>query len=383
MRPYRIEVPESELVDLRERLARTRWPAQDVEPPWAAGADPAYVRELCEYWREGFDWRAREQALNRFPGFLEEVDGVDLHFWHVRGKGPAPTPLLLLHGWPGSMAEFEPVIEPLTDPAAHGGDPADAFDVVVPALPGFGFGGKPPEPGWGITRMGAAFHRLMTERLGYPRYAIQGGDWGMFIGSRIAASEPGSVIGLHLNFVLGRAQLHESDLPEPADEEERAIVASRREFGAEESAYSLTQATKPLSLGIAQEDSPAGLAAWIVEKLRTWSDCDGELETAFTKDQILTDVMFYWAPRSVISAARMYREARRDEVGLYPPKVEVPTAVADFPADILPASRQWAERRYRIERWTKMARGGHFPATEQPQALVDDVRAFFGGLRGD
>lgn len=381
VRPYEIAVPESVLTDLRERLTRTRWAAPDVEAPWRAGADVGYVRELCEYWRDGFDWRRREAELNRFPGFLAEVDGVALHFWHVRGRGPAPTPLLLLHGWPGSIAEFEPVIGPLTDPEAHGGDPRDAFDVVVPALPGFGFGGKPTEAGWGISRMAAAFHELMTARLGYAAYGVQGGDWGMFIGSRIAASEPESVLGLHLNFVLGRAQLHESELPEPEDERERDAVQARRAFGAEETAYSLLHGTKPTSLGIAQEDSPAGLAAWIVEKLQTWSDCGGEIETAFTKDQILTNLMFYWAPQSVTSAARIYREARRDDPGLHPPRVEVPTAVASFPADILPAPRRWAERHYRIARWTDMPRGGHFPATEQPDLLVADLRAFFAELR--
>lgn len=381
--PFEIAVPDAVLTDLRDRLARTRWPDQDVEAPWEAGADVGYVRELCDYWRDGYDWRAHEARLNRFPGFLAEVDGVELHFWHVKGKGPSPTPLLLLHGWPGSMAEFEPAIGPLTDPAAHGGDPRDAFDVVVVGLPGFGFGGKPREPGWGISRMAAAFHRLMTEVLGYERYGVQGGDWGMFIGARIAASQPDHVIGLHLNFVMGRAQLHESVLPEPQDEQERRIVERRRAFGAEESAYSLVQGTKPTSLGIAQDDSPAGLAAWIVEKLRTWSDCDGDVESAFSKDRILTNVMFYWAPRSATSAARIYREARRDEAGLHPPMVEVPTAVAAFPADILPAARRWVEQHYRVARWTDMPRGGHFPASEQPELLVPDVRAFFAGLRGE
>ena len=381
-RPYEIAVPDAVLDDLRERLARTRWAAPDVEAPWEAGADVGYVRELCDHWREGYDWRAHEAALNRFPGFLADVDGVDLHFWHVRGKGPSPTPLLLLHGWPGSMAEFEPVIEPLTDPAAHGGDAADAFDVVVPALPGFGFGGKPREPGWNLSRIAAAFHTLMTDVLGYERYGIQGGDWGMFTGARMAASNPRETIGLHLNFVMGRAQLHESELPEPHNEEERRIVERRRAFGATETAYSLLQGTKPTSLGIAQEDSPAGLAAWIVEKMRTWSDCDGDVERAFTKDRILTNVMFYWAPQSVTSAARIYREAHRDHDGLHPPKVEVPTAVAVFPADILPAARPWAERHYDIVRWTPMPRGGHFPASEQPELLVADVRAFFRELGG-
>ncbi len=260
--PAPIEVPQAVLDDLAERLARTRW-AEPVEGTgWDAGADVEYVRELCEYWREGYDWRSHEAALNRFELMSCEVDGVDFHFWWVRGRGPRPVPLLLLHGWPGSIAEFHGLIEPLTDPAATGGDPVDSFDVVIPSLPGYGFGGRPHEPGWGVTRTATAFNTLMTDRLGYDRFGVQGGDWGSIIGHKLASDHPESVLGLHLNLGLGRNQIKLDELSAgPMTEEERKVVQWRRTFDAEEFGYAIVQGTKPMSLAIAQADSPAGTAA--------------------------------------------------------------------------------------------------------------------------
>jgi epoxide hydrolase len=375
IRPFTIDVPQSVLDDLHARLERTRWPEPLPAGGWNAGVDIDYIRGLCDYWRTGYDWRAAEAALNRYPQFLCAVDGVDFHFWHVRGQSPAPFPLLLVHGWPGSIFEFHHLIGPLTDPAAHGGDPADAFDVVIPALPGYGFSGKPKEPGWGPSRTAAAFDRLMTAELGYDRYGTQGGDWGGIITARMGGLVPEHIAGIHLNFILGGTP------PEgEQSEQDRAVAAELAAFQANETGYSSVHGTKPMSLGIAQSDSPAGIAAWIVEKFRTWSDCDGDVERVYTRDQLLTNIMFYWAPNSIASAANMYYEARRDG-SFRTGGVRVPTAVASFPKEIYRVPRHWVEGRYNIQRWTDMPHGGHFAALEQPDLLLDDVRAFFRTLR--
>ena len=381
---YRIDVPQQVLDDLRERLGRARWPEplpQATGHAWERGADVAYVRELCEYWRTSYDWRGQEAALNAWPQFMSTVDGVDLdgvdvHYWHVRGQGPSPLPLILVHGWPGSIFEFHHLIGPLTDPAAHGGDPADAFDVVIPSLPGFGFSGKPREPGWGPQRTARAFHDLMTRELGYARYGTQGGDWGSAVTSAMAASHPESVIGAHLNFVMGFPTPEQAKEPEAKAYLDHAAAIQRDEMG-----YFQVQSTKPMSLGIAQSDSPAGLAAWIVEKFRTWSDCGGDVENVYTKDQLLTNIMFYWAPNSIASAANMYYESRREGLGIAAGRITVPVGAAVFPEELVRCPRSWAENRMNITRWTEMPRGGHFAALEQPELLLEDVRAFFRDLR--
>jgi pimeloyl-ACP methyl ester carboxylesterase len=374
-RPYTIEVPDAVLDDLRERLGRTRWPEQIPTTGWDYGVDVAYLRELCEHWRDGYDWRRWEARLNELPGFRCEVDGVDLHYWHVRGVGPAPMPLMLIHGWPGSMMEFLELIGPLADPGAYGGDPADAFDVVVPALPGFGFGGVPRERGWGVPRIAAALHALMTRELGYERYAAQGGDWGSMISAKLGATYPEQVAGIHLNFILA---------PPPSDPGSEDAEALERlgHWRATQSAYLQIQSTLPDSVTVAQADSPAGLAAWIVEKFRRWSDCGGDVERAFSKDTLLTNLMFYWAPNSTPAAARIYYESAQDPDGtLARPRVEVPVAYAAFPREIVRPPRHWVEPHYAIARWTEMPRGGHFAALEQPDLLLDDVRVFLRTLR--
>ncbi|HMO97202.1 MAG TPA: epoxide hydrolase, partial [Tepidiformaceae bacterium] len=263
-RPFSIHVPDADLDDLRGRLRRTRWPAALDGAGWDYGANIGYIRELCDYWRDSFDWRSKEAELNELPGFLCEVDGVDLHFWHVPSDDPEAIPLLLIHGWPGSMAEFVEMLRVLKAKES----PGATFHLVVPSLPGFGFGGKPTERGWGITRIAAAFHKLMTEELGYPKYGVQGGDWGGIVSSKMASAYPESVVGAHLNFVIAPP-------PPELSEEDKAMVAQRDAFQAGETGYSNVQGTKPDSLTLAQSDSPAGLAAWIVEKFRTWSDCSG------------------------------------------------------------------------------------------------------------
>lgn len=377
-RPYAIHVPDAVLDDLRDRLGRTRWPEPLDGAGWDYGADVAYVRELCEHWRTAYDWRAHERRLNELPGFLCEVDGVDLHFWHVRSPVEGAMPLLLVHGWPGSMLEFERLVGPLTDPAAHGGDPADAFDVVVPALPGYGFGGRPRDRGWGISRIARAFDTLMTDELGYERYAAQGGDWGAIVSAKLGAAHADHVLGIHVNMLVAPPPRDASG----DDDEAREARERDRFWRTREAAYSRVQRTKPDSLTVAQTDSPAGLAAWIVEKFRTWSDCDGDVESAVDRDTLLTNLMFYWAPPSAASAARLYYEAAVDADGIARRgRVEVPVGYAAFPHEIFRPPRAWAEEHYAIRRWTPMPRGGHFAALEQPELLLDDVRAFFRDLR--
>jgi microsomal epoxide hydrolase len=373
-RPYSIRVPQDLLEDLAARLARTRWPTAIPGSNWDYGADVLAIKDLCDYWRNGFDWRLHERQLNRYPQFTSTVDGVDIHYWHVKGKGPNPFPLLLIHGWPGSIVEFFAMIEPLTDPDALGGNPAESFDVVIPALPGFGFSGKPTQRGWGITRMAAAFDRLMSEELGYERYGVQGGDWGGIISSKMASAHGDHVAAAHLNFALGTP-------PQTMTEADEEWLAQRSAFQAVETGYSAIQGTKPMSLAVAQSDSPAGLAAWIVEKFRAWSDCAGEVENAFSRDVLLMNLMFYWAPNSIASAARIYFEAQRDPGAFRYPRVETPTAFAVFPKEPWRAPRSWLEPRYNIRRWTEMPRGGHFAALEQPELLLRDVREFFREFR--
>jgi epoxide hydrolase len=352
------------LEDLRRRLGETRWPEPIPGAEWDYGANVETIRELCEYWRDGYDWRAHEAELNRFPGFRCEVDGVDLHFWHLRSAKPDALPLLLLHGWPGSIYEFHQVIGPLSE----------QFDLVVPALPGFGFSGKPRERGWGVTRIAAAFDTLMS-MLGYERYGVQGGDWGAIIAAKLGAAYPEHVAGIHVNYVIAPP-------PPDAGPEHAAAVEHYRHWRTYEDAYSRLQRTKPDSLTVGQSDSPAGLAAWIVEKFRTWSDCDGDVVGYFGRDTLLTNLMFYWAPPahgSVESAARIYYESARDPAGREERgRVEVPVAYAEFPHEIMSPPREWAEAHYAIERWTEMPRGGHFAALEAPEQLAGDVRAFFG-----
>lgn len=375
LRPFAINVPDDTLVDLRRRLAATRWPDPGFDPGWEYGADLTYLRETCAYWASGYDWRKQEAALNQYPQFLCEVDGVDFHFWHVKGKGPKPFPLLLVHGWPGSIYEFHHLIGPLTDPAAYGGDPADAFDVVVPALPGYGWSAKPKERGWGPSRTAAAFDKLMTEELGYAKYGTQGGDWGGIITARMGAAHGANIAGVHLNFIIGA--------PPAGDDSPQSKTASaeRAKFQAEETAYSQLHSTKPISLAIAQSDSPAGMAAWIIEKFRTWSDCNGDIESVYTKDQLLTNIMFYWATNSNASSSFMYLESRRDQGAFGFARVEPPVGVAVFPKEIYRSPRAWCEPRYNIQRWTEFPIGGHFAAMERPQELLGDMRAFFRTVR--
>lgn len=377
--PYKIEVSDEVLNDLRERLARTRFPGEVPNTGWEYGTNLAYLKQLVEYWRTRYDWRQHEAALNRFNHFKTRINGLDIHFIHEKGRGPNPKPLLLSHGWPGSIAEFVEIIPLLTDPAAHGGDPEQSFDVIAPSLPGYGFSGHPQVRAINIQAIAEIFHTLMTETLGYRHYCAQGGDWGSAITSRLGEIHRESLYGIHVNllFVGGRTR-REGEL----SNEEKVFLADWDNFRREETGYQQIQGTKPQTLAYGLNDSPAGLAAWIVEKFRTWSDCDGDVERRFTKDQLLTNVMIYWITQSINSSMRLYYESRhhpwRPDTNK---RIETPTAAALFPREILKPPREWAEEAFNIQRWTVMPRGGHFAAMEEPKLLADDIRAFFSGLK--
>ena len=377
--PFRIDVPEPAMADLRLRLARTRWPDQAPGASWAYGADLAYVKELCTYWQERYDWRKDETLLNGFRQFTAPVAGIDLHFIHEEGRGPAPLPLLLSHGWPGSIWEFHKIIPMLTDPARFGGDPRDAFTVVAPSLPGYGFSFAPGQPRFGVTEIADAFATLMTDVLGYGRFAAQGGDWGGFITSRLGVAYPERLAGIHVNLLSLRR-----DLPRPKDPtpEERTYLDDLGAWLREETGYQWIQGTKPQTLAFGLTDSPAGLAAWIVEKFRAWSDCGGDVERRFTKDELLANITVYWVTGAINSSFWPYYARYHAPWPIGDgQRVEVPTAYAAFPKEIVRPPRSWAERVYNIRRWTVMPSGGHFAALEEPQALVGDLRAFFRDLR--
>lgn len=379
IRPFEVHIPEPVLEDLYARLEMTRFPDELVGAEWDYGTNLAYQRELIEYWLDEFDWRAQERLINELDHFKTNIDGLDIHFIHQRSPVEGATPLLISHGWPGSFLEFMKVIGPLTDPVAHGGNAEDAFHVVIPSLPGFGFSDKPSERGYGPAQMADSFAKLM-ERLGYDRYGAQGGDWGSFITQRVAAEHPDRVIGLHLNLITVGPPPGVTD-PEagvPAAELER--MRERQAFWAPEQGYSAIQGTKPQTLGYALSDSPSGQAAWIIDKVHVLCDCPGGHEEKFTKDELLTNITLYWVTETTTSASRIYFESRRAP-SRGPTYIDVPTGVALFPNEIALPPRKWAEARYNIVRWTEMPRGGHFAALEEPELYIEDVRAFFGSLR--
>lgn len=376
--PFKISVPDSVLADLRERLARTRLPDEVHGSGWDYGTNLAYLNELLAYWRERYDWRKHERELNTYAHFKARVDDLNIHFIHEQGRGPNPKPLLLIHGWPGSVYEFQQIIPMLTDPAAHGGKVGESFTVIAPSLPGYGFSDHPTRRAVGIETMARMFHKLMTEVLGYQRYGAQGGDWGSAITSCIGYEFQPSLYGIHVNMIgAGPA-----DGRAPANDEEKKFFAAAEKFRHEEAGYQAIQGTKPQTLAYGLNDSPAGLAAWIVEKFRTWSDCGGDVERRFTKDQLLTNVMIYWVTETINSSTRLYYETRHNPWRMKSgTKIETPSAIALFPGELLLPPRSWAERAYNVKRWTVMPRGGHFAAMEEPALLAADVRAFFSELR--
>lgn len=377
MRPFTINIPDAAIADLRGRLLRARWPDEINDDTWDWGTRAETLRRFVDHWATGYDWRACEAALNTLPQFRAEVDGLNIHFVHVRGKGPNPHPLIITHGWPGSFVEMHQIIPLLTDPAAHGGDPDDAFDVVVPSLPGYGFSDAPTAPGMSPRAVARLWVTLM-QSLGYSRFGLQGGDWGAVVSTCLAMQNPDSVSGFHLNFLSGGFPPAAAD----ASAEEKAYFRARSTWYDTEGAYGHEHATKPQTLAYALTDSPVGLAGWILEKIRTWSDCNGEPDAAIPMDAVLTNISIYWFTGTIGSSMRLYKEMRRDPLR-FPAgsRIAPPFAFAQFPVEIPCPPRVLAERFFNVRQWTVMPRGGHFAAWEQPALLADDMRTFFRTVR--
>lgn len=386
IRPFEIQVDEGVLRDLQERLARTRWPDQIPGSSWEYGVDLGYMKGLVDYWRTAYDWRKQERLLNQFPQFTTEIDGIRLHFIHHRSKHANALPLVIVHGWPGSIYEFYKIIGPLTEPEKHGGRPEDAFHVVCPSLPGFGFSSLPKEPGWSSQHMATTIAKLMA-RLGYTRYGAQGGDWGSGIARSLASGDGAHCIGAHSNFP-GGSRPTEEPMRGVTEPELKRLEQRNRELN-DHKAYAAIQGSRPLTLGYGLNDSPAGLAAWVVDKFWAWSDHHGNLENSFTKDELLTDVMIYWVTQTMPSSTRIYYESSHNNPR--PPSMtpfqgggkSSPVGFALFPKEINVPPRAWVERSTgnRVIHWTEMPRGGHFAALEQPDLLVSDVREFFRKVR--
>jgi microsomal epoxide hydrolase len=377
---FQIAFSDEVLHDLSERLGRTRWPEVPPQEPWSTGTSVSYMRDLAGYWANQFDWRAQEMLLNRFQQFKVAIAGIDLHYIHEQGKGPNPMPLLLSHGWPGSIVEFQKIIPMLTDPKRFGADPGDAFTVVAPSLPGYTLSFTLGQPRFGVIEMAEVFAALMTDVLGYDRFAAQGGDWGAFITSRLGYAFADRMAGIHINLFAMR---RDPSLLQNATPEEQDFLKQLKHFLKEETGYQWIQGTKPTTLSFALTDSPVGLAAWIAEKFKSWTQNSGVIEDAVSRDELLSNVMLYWATGAIGSSfwpyyARAHSSWPIPDGGM----IMVPTGYAEFPGEILHPPRSLAERTYgNIQRWTKMAKGGHFAALEQPELLAKEVREFFRPLR--
>jgi pimeloyl-ACP methyl ester carboxylesterase len=374
--PFTLAIPQAALDDLRRRLAQTRWPEKETVDDWTQGSPLERVKSLCAHWQEGYDWRRCEARLNALGQFKTRIDDLDIHFLHVRSKHPEAMPLLMTHGWPGSVIEFMKVIGPLTDPTAHGGRAEDAFHVIAPSLPGYGFSGKPTTTGWGVPHIAMAWIQLM-ERLGYGRWVAQGGDWGSAVTTVIGVIRPPACAAIHVNMPIGM-------FPDPEEranptEQEKAYLAGLAYYQDKDSGYSKQQATRPQSVGYGLVDSPAGQAAWIYEKLWAWTDNKGAPEDVFTQDEMLDNIMLYWLPANGASSARLYWESFAT-IGQI--KLDMPLGVSIYPKEIFRASRRWADKvASNIIHWNELDRGGHFAAWEQPELFVGEVRTCFRQVR--
>jgi pimeloyl-ACP methyl ester carboxylesterase len=379
---FQLPYSESAVQDLRERLARTRWPDTIPGSGWEYGFDLEYLQRICRYWREEFDWKAEIERLARLDHRRYVAGDHSIHFVYERGQGPAPIPILLLHGWPGSFLEMLKLAPRLADPAAYDGDPADSFDVIIASLPGFGFSSRPTERGMNTARMGDLFAELMSE-LGYERFACHGGDFGAGVSSWLGRRHAARVIGLHLNYIPGsyRPGLQPGTVP---SEEERQFLADADQWGEEFGAYDHIQFRTPQTAAYGLNDSPAALAAWILEKFRDWADCDGDLEKRFTWDELLANVTLYWMTETIHSSCRLYFEMKTAPLHLAQgERIEVPCGIAHLPKEAPFPPRSWIERGYNVQHWTEFASGGHFAAMEETEALAADIRTFFRRFRTD
>jgi epoxide hydrolase len=380
IKPFHLHVPEVELIDLRERLSRTRWPDKETVDDTRQGPPLAKLRAIADHWLNGYDWRRCEAALNGFSQHTTEIDGLGIHFLHVRSPEPNAMPLLMTHGWPGSVLEFRNVIGPLTDPVAHGGKASDAFHLVIPSLPGFGFSDKPTSTGWGINRISDAWITLM-DRLGYTRWAAQGGDWGAAVTTALGYKAPTGLIGIHLNMVMFQPTDQERNNATP---HEQKMLESAQRYMQQYSAYYMLQNTRPQSVGFSLSDSPVGLAAWLYALFQDVTDSGGNPESVFTLDEMLDDIMLYWVPNTGASSARLYWESMQEMMagGMPSSPMQTPTGISMFPGEQMRLSRRWAESRFStLLHFNEPEHGGHFAALEQPELFIDEVRATFRTLQ--
>jgi microsomal epoxide hydrolase len=377
--PFRIEVPDEAIDDLRERLHDTRWPDQLPDSGWGYGTDIDYLRPLAQHWADTYSWRVHEAELNEFPQFVTTIDGQRIHFLHVRSSRDDALPLVLTHGWPGSISEFTNVIGPLTEPGEHGAAGAPAFHVVAPSLPGYGFSGPTVERGWHPGRIARAWAQLMAG-LGYDRYVAQGGDWGSFVSRHLGAIDGDHVCGVHVNMITAEPPGEPDDLAD-LTEREAAAMARAQDYLRDGNGYVAIQSTRPQTLAYSLVDSPAGLLSWIVEKFWAWTDHEGHLEDAVPRDDLLTNASIYWFTGTAGSSARLYYESIGSGAVRAPALPTVPLGVANFPMEIIGARKRWVAARNDLRQWTELDRGGHFAALEEPDLLVADIRSFFGGLQ--
>ncbi|MET0163957.1 MAG: epoxide hydrolase [Vicinamibacterales bacterium] len=374
---FEIRIPDADLKDLARRLRATRWPDREVVKDWSQGVPLAYVQDLVTYWAERYDWRSREARINEFPQFRLKLNGLGIHFIHLRSSEPSAVPLLMTHGWPGSIIEFLKVLRPLANPREHGGSANDAFHIVCPSLPGYGFSDKPTDPGFGVPKIAELWDELMLA-LGYKKYFAQGGDWGAAVTTAIALQNRGRCQAIHLNMPITQPTPEALKDPTPA---EKAVLDSRKRYLADETGYSSQQSTRPQTLGYGLADSPAGQAAWIMEKFYAWTDCGGHPENALTRDELLDNIMLYWLSNSGASSARLYWESFRDSLGNAAP-VRLPTGCSIHQYEVSKPPRSWVERRYqKLMYWNEVSKGGHFAAFEQPELFVREVRDCFRSLR--
>lgn len=376
---FTIQISDQVLADLKTRLDHTRWPHELLNSGWERGTKKDYLQSLVSYWRNEYDWRAQEKELNNYSQFKCNIDGIDIHFVHVRGKGPNALPIILTHGWPDSFIRYKKVISMLTDPASFGGNPNDSFDVIIPSLPGFGFSSIPEDRGYNNSQVADLWAKLMTEELGYTKFAAAGGDMGSGVTRYLAANYPELLIGIHLTDIGIIRDLLSSTDDIALSSEELNYKKNAQQWIAQEGGYMSIQSTKPQTLSYGLSDSPVGLAAWIVEKICSWTDSKGDFEDKYSMDELLTNIMIYWVTNTIGSSAQMYYENTHSLPPMNP--ITVPVGVALFPDDILLPPKEWAQKKLNISRWTVMARGGHFTAMEEPELFAEDIREFYRLLR--